>query len=292
MKVLVLGSTGYIGSAVTRRLTADGHTVVPFLKHGTAVAPEPGLDARFGDLQDPASLSAAVTGDIDAVVNIATPTGDEAVDAAAVEALTAPLRGTGRAFVYTSGIWVLGATGDRAVDEDAPVDAIDIVSYRPRIEQQVLDAARDDVCTSVIRPGIAYGHGGGIPGMMLAWAKEWGGGRYVGTPGTRWPMVHVDDLAALYALVLAKADPGTLWHGVGFESVGTPALAAAADFANGGVGRAEPWPVVEVAEAVGLQFAEALALDQTVSGSRAARVLGWQPVQAHPTTDLTAGSYV
>lgn len=292
MKVLVLGSTGYIGTAVTRRLVEDGHSVVPFFKTGTRLAPEPGTDVRFGDLTDPDSLRAAVTDDIDAVVNIATPTGDEEADAAAVQALTQPLRGTGRAFLYTSGIWVLGATGDRAADEDAPVNAIDIVGYRPRIERQVLDAARHDIRTSVVRPGIAYGHGGGIPALMLSWAKEQGTGRYVGMPGTRWPMVHVDDLAALYGLVLAKADAGTVWHGVAVESVGTPALAAAVDLAAGGIGRAEPWPVVEAAEAVGLPFAEALALDQTVSGDRAVRLLGWQPVQAHPTTDLTAGSYV
>ncbi|MFI6585477.1 NAD-dependent epimerase/dehydratase family protein [Embleya sp. NPDC050493] len=290
MKVLVLGSTGYIGSAVTRRLVDDGHTVVPFLKTGTA-APAPGPDVRFGDLTDPDSLRTAVTDDIDAVVNLATPTGDEQADAAAIDALTAPLRGTRRAFLYTSGVWVLGATGDRPVTEDAPTNAIDIVGYRPRIEQQVLDAARHDIRTGVVRPGIAYGHGGGIPALMLAWAKEHGTGRYVGTPGTRWPMVHVDDLATLYGLVLTKADAGTLWHGVAVDSVATPALAAAADLAAGGVGRAEPWPLEQAAETLGLPFAQALALDQTVSGDRAVRLLGWQPAQAHPTTDLIAGSH-
>ncbi|MDI2127690.1 NAD-dependent epimerase/dehydratase family protein [Yinghuangia seranimata] len=291
MKVLVLGSTGYIGTAVTRRLTQDGHTVVPFLKTGTTLPPEPGLDVRLGNLTDPDSLRAAVTDDIDAVVNLATPTGDEHADTAAIDALTQPLRGTGRALVYTSGIWVLGATGDNTATEDTPTDPIDIVGYRPRIEQQVLDAARDDVRTAVIRPGIAYGHGGGIPALMLNWAKENGTGRYVGTPDTRWPMVHIDDLAALYTLVLTKADPGTLWHGIAHTAVGTPALAAAADLAAGGTGRAEPWPLAQAAETLGLPFAQALALDQTISGDRAADLLGWQPTQAHPTTDLTAGSY-
>lgn len=287
MKVLVLGSTGYIGSAVVRRLVADGHTVVPFLKPGTAPASGSGVEVRVGDLTDPDSLRGAVTDDIDAVVNLATPTGDERADAAAVDALTAPLRGTHRAFLYTSGVWVLGATGDRPATEDTPTDPIDIVGYRPRIERRVLDAARHDVRTGVVRPGIAYGHGGGIPALMLAWAGEHGTGRYVGTPGTRWPMVHVDDLAALYGLVLTKADAGTLWHGVAHTSVATPALAAAADLAAGGTGRAESWPLEQAAETLGLPFAQALALDQTVSGDRAAHQLGWQPTQAHPTTDLT-----
>lgn len=37
--------------------------------------------------------------------------GDAATDLAAVDALAGPLRGTGRAFIYTSGTWVHGRTG-------------------------------------------------------------------------------------------------------------------------------------------------------------------------------------
>ncbi|MFJ8623832.1 NAD-dependent epimerase/dehydratase family protein [Kitasatospora sp. NPDC093550] len=285
MKVLVLGSTGYVGSAVVRKLTADGHRVVHFVRD-TGRLP-PGADVRVGDLADPSSLRAAVTDDIDAVLNLATPTGDEAVDTAAVDALTRPLRGSGRAFVYTSGVWVLGATGDRAADEAAPVNAIPIVGYRPRIEQRVLASAEDNVRAVVLRPGIVYGHGGGIPGLMTGWAREHGTGRYVGPVTTRWPMVHVDDLAELYALALTKAEPGSVLHGVAHEAVPVAALAAAADLAAGGTGRAEPWAVEQAAEAVGVPFAEALALHQVVSGRRAVTELGWNPTRPHPLTDLT-----
>ncbi|MFF4344370.1 NAD-dependent epimerase/dehydratase family protein [Kitasatospora sp. NPDC001540] len=287
MKVLVLGSTGYIGSAVVRQLTADGHQVVHFAKEGRRLPA--GASVRTGDLADPASLRAAVTEDIDAVVNLATPTGDEAVDTAAVDALVERLRGTGRAFVYTSGVWVLGATGDTAVDEDAPTDAIAIVGYRPRIEQRVLAAAGNDVRAVVVRPGIVHGHGGGIPGLMTGWAREHGAGRYVGSPATRWPMVHVDDLAELFVLAVTKADAGSLLHGVAHEAVPVAALAAAADLAAGGTGRAEPWPVEQAAEAVGAPFAEALGLHQVVSGRRAVTELGWNPTRPYVLTELTEG---
>lgn len=223
--------------------------------------------------------------------NIATPTGDEAVDAAAVDALLERLRGTGRAFVYTSGVWVLGATGDRAADEESAANAIDIVGYRPRIEQRVLAAAADGVRSAVIRPGIAYGNGGGIPALMVAWAKEHGRGRYVGPASTRWPMVHVDDLAELYGLVLERGTAGGILHGIALEAVPAAALAAAADLAAGGIGRAEPWPVEQAAQTLGLPFAQALALDQTVSGARATAELGWRPSRPYVTTDLASGSY-
>ncbi|MEU4346170.1 NAD-dependent epimerase/dehydratase family protein [Streptomyces sp. NPDC023838] len=285
MKVLVLGSTGYIGSAVVRRLTAEGHQVVHLAKDADRLpAGAPGL---VGDLADPASLRAAVTDDIDAVVNLATPTGDEAVDAAAVDALTERLRGSGRAFVYTSGVWVLGATGDAPVDEDAPTNAIAIVGYRPRIEQRALATGGDDVRAVVVRPGIVYGRGGGIPGLMTDWAREHGAGRYVGSAATRWPMVHVDDLAELFVLAVTKADAGSVLHGVAHEAVPVAALAAAADIAAGGSGRAEPWPLEQAAEAVGSPFAEALGLNQVVSGQRAVAELGWLPSRPYVLTELT-----
>ena len=118
--ILVTGATGYIGSAVVARLTRQGHDVVPLVKNAAGLHPD--TPVRVGDLADPSSLRAAVTDDVDAVVNLATPTGDEAVDTAALEALVAPLRGTGRAYVYTSGVWVLGATGDTPLAEDAATD--------------------------------------------------------------------------------------------------------------------------------------------------------------------------
>ncbi|MEU6667918.1 NAD-dependent epimerase/dehydratase family protein [Streptomyces sp. NPDC046727] len=288
MRILVLGATGYIGSAVVSQLTLAGHDVVPLVKDAAALHPD--VPVRVGDLTDPASLRSAVTDDVDAVVNLATPTGDEAVDTAALEALLAPLRGTGRAFVYTSGVWVLGATGDAPVTEDADTDPIAIVGYRPRIEQRVLAAAGDDVRAVVIRPGIVYGRDGGITALMTGWARQHGTGRYVGSAATRWPMVHVDDLAELYVIALTKADSGDLLHGVAHESVPVAAVAAAADVAAGGTGRAEPWPLAEASEVLGAPFAEALALDQVVSGRRAVEELGWLPSRPHVLTELAGGT--
>jgi NAD(P)-dependent dehydrogenase (short-subunit alcohol dehydrogenase family) len=78
MNILLIGATGYIGSAVANHLTAAGHQVV-------GLSPSGG--DRTGDLKDPDSLTRAVTPDIDAVVNLAPPTGDASVDAAAMAAL-------------------------------------------------------------------------------------------------------------------------------------------------------------------------------------------------------------
>lgn len=290
MRVLVIGAGGYLGSVLTERLAEAGHEVVALVRPGADPAPG-AAEARVGDLADPASLTAAVTSDIDAVVNIATPSGDAAADAAAVEALTAPLRDTGRAFVYTSGVWVLGVTGAATLDETAPAAPLPIVGYRPEIERQVLDTARNGVRASVVRPGIVHGRGAGIPALLVQWAREDGAPRVVGDLATRWPMVHVDDLAELFVKVLADAPAGTVWHGITETAVPVRDLAVAAARVAGVEGEPAVRPVKEAAEELGEPFAEALAADQSISGQAARDRLGWKPARPGAVADLREGSY-
>ncbi|MCP2324452.1 nucleoside-diphosphate-sugar epimerase [Hamadaea flava] len=281
MKVLVIGATGYIGSAVARKLRERGHEVVALTREAAAGS---AYEVRIGDLTRPETLVAAIGDDIDAVVNAATSSGDQAADEAATAALIDAL--AGRVLVQTSGIWVLGQTGREPVDESAPTNPLPIVSYRPLIEQQVLAAADRGVRSVVIRPGIVYGRDGGIPALLLNLARKHGVGRYFGSPATRWPMVHVDDLADLYALAVESAPAGTLLHGVDEPAVSVAALAAATDLAAGGIGRAELWLRPDAAATLGEPFADALALDQAVSGERARALLGWQPAARYAVRDL------
>ncbi|RJK97698.1 NAD-dependent epimerase/dehydratase family protein [Vallicoccus soli] len=286
MRVLLVGATGYVGSAVAERLAGAGHEVVALLRPGRD-APPPVGEVRRGDLRDPASLTAAVTGEVDAVVHAGAPTGDGAVDAAAVEALLAPLRTGGGTFVLTSGVWVLGGTGSATLDESAPVAPVALVRERPAVEQRVLAAAADGVRAVVLRPGVVHGRGGGIPRLLVDLARTHGAGRYVGAP-VGWPMVHVDDLADLYAVALERATAGTVLHGVAEPSVPVVELADAAARAAGLGGGAAAWPLAEARAALGAPFADALALDQSVSAERTRRSLGWRPFRPGAVEDLRA----
>ncbi|MFD9791626.1 NAD-dependent epimerase/dehydratase family protein [Streptomyces sp. NPDC059070] len=284
MKVLLVGASGYIGSAVSSHLAAAGHQVVALVR--TPGRSDVRHEQRVADLTDPASLSRAVTSDIDAVINLATPTGDASADAAATTALTDPLRGTGRAFVYASGVWVLGATGPAAADESAPVNPLPIVGYRPSIERQVLDLAADGVRATVIRPGVVHGNGGGIPALLVELARKHGHPTYVGEGSVHWPMVHVEDLAELFVATVERAPAGSLWHGVAESSVLVRDLAAAAGAVAGVAGEPQPWPLEDARAELGAPFADALALDQTVSGEAARTGLDWLPRRAGAIADV------
>ncbi|BFV61142.1 hypothetical protein KCMC57_up62460 [Kitasatospora sp. CMC57] len=292
MKVLLTGATGYIGSAVTDHLTAAGHQVVA-LTRGAEPQPGRGWHAQVvGDTADPASLAGAVTPDIEAVVHLAPPSGDADVDTAVIEALAAPLRGTGRPFVYTSGVWVLGATGEaQDIGEEAPVNPIDIVGYRPQIEQRVLAEVAEGVRAVVVRPGIVYGRGGGIPAILVDRARQQEAPEYYGEAGVRWPTVHVDDLAELFVAAVERAGAGTVWHGVGESAVPVRDLARAAGRAAGLLAAPRAVPLERAAEVFGPLFAGALALDQSVSGGAARTVLGWRPERPGPVAELVSGSY-
>lgn len=251
MKVLVLGGTGYIGSAVVSSLRSAGHDAVPVSR-----TPDPSDPSSLsGDLADPASLAALVTPDVDAVVHAAAPSIGWDVQQEGVRALVAAL--DGRRLVYTSGIWALGATTEPAT-ESSPVNPIPLVTGRPAVERLVTDAGG-----VVIRPGVVHGEGKGLLALL--------DGRYVGDESTTWPMVHVGDLGALYLLALEQAEAGSVLHGVAEPAV------RVADIAASSHGTATPWP--DAADELGPDFAEALGLSQVV-GSPAATALGWVP--RHP----------
>lgn len=288
MRVFVTGATGYVGTAIVQALRRAGHEVAGLARSDDA---ERALEAAGcavvrGSLANAEALARGAR-EADAVIHAgATGRADQAeVDTAAVAALLDALAGSGRPFIYTSGLWVLGATGDQAADEDAPLNPAAIVAWRAEVERTVRDAAARGIRSVVLRPGVVYGRGGGTPRMFVSAARKKGVVRYVGDGGQRWPPVHVDDLAELYVLAL-EAPAGTVLNAAG-PSLPVREIAEAAARANGA--RAEPWPLDEARAVLG-PFADALALDQQVSAERA-HALGWTPSRPSVIDELRSGSY-
>ncbi|HLH08814.1 MAG TPA: NAD-dependent epimerase/dehydratase family protein [Terriglobales bacterium] len=289
MRVLVTGAGGYIGSAVSEELAKHGHHVLAFVREGKKVPAYKNIEPVYGDVSNPNSLSSAVRKS-EAVIHTAASMGPDMpkVDETAIDAILKAAAEGKQRFLYTSGIWLLGKTGANAADENTPVNPIPLVAWRAKHEQQVIGAAKS-FPTAVIRPGMVYGRGGGIPAMFSRSVPEKGAVTAVGDGENRWPMVHVEDLAVLYRLILEKAEPGAIVHGATGETLKVKKMAEAAAKGAGVPGKVVYWPVEQARSVLG-PFADALTLDQDIV-SVVAPKLGWSPRKAGVLEDLERGSY-
>jgi len=276
MRVFLTGGTGYVGSAVLDSLVRGGHHVDALVRNseGAARVQARGGHPVLGDIVQSASwrdAAAAADGAVHAAVEYSPR--QVAVDAGAIDGLLSLPEKSGRFLIYTSGIWVLGPAPD-PIDETAPVNAIEIVSWRPAHEQRVLGAAASGVRAIVVRPGIVYGGARGIVGDLLKDAAN-SLVRIVGTGENHWPLIYERDLGDLYARLVNTPTADGIYHATdgGAETV-NEIVTALADHAP-----TQPsirhMPLAEARKKMG-PYAEALALDQIVRSPRA-RALGWTP---------------
>lgn len=294
MRVLVTGATGYLGGAISGALRGDGHEVI-----GTARSADGAREletAGFGfveaDLTDPGSLGRAAAG-VDVVVHAAAINGPEraSADRAAVTAMLEALAGRSAGFVYTSGTWVLGDTGDSVATEKWPCRPLPVNAWQLEVEEMVLAAHTGDVRTAVVRPATVHGSGGGTFAGYVAQARKRGAVRVVGTGAQIWSTVHRDDLADLYARLVRGPDAGGIFHAASGFGYPVRDLALAAAIAAGDAPpRVEEWALDDARARLG-PIADAFALTQRVEAQRSRSVLGWVPRGPTALEDLLAGSY-
>lgn len=290
LTIFLTGATGYIGSAIADAALKAGHAVVGLARSDDAARKltAKGVTPHPGDITTPATLADAARS-ADAVIHTGT-TNNGDLDRQGVAAMLDALRGSNKPLIYTSGVWVLGDTGGRAVDETAELQPLPMVAWRPGVERMVLDTAQQGVRAIVIRPAIVYGSGGGIPAELVQSARERRAARYVGTGENHWPLIHRDDLADLYLRALLNAPGATLLHAADDTRLRVKEIAEAASIGAGAKGRTESWPLADARKALG-GYADALVLDQQVSSAKARAMLGWAAHAPSVIDDLKTGSY-
>ena len=109
-------------------------------------------------------------------------------------------------------------------------------------------------------------------GVFLRFARdavERNAVRVVGSEEVRWPLVHSDDLAALYALALERAPARSAWIGAANDGVMVGRIARAFAKRFGTRNRDPQIISIDAAAAEWGEWARGYARDQRLSGAKA-----------------------
>jgi nucleoside-diphosphate-sugar epimerase len=279
MKAFVTGGTGSIGGAVITALVARGHDVSALCRSAASAqaVEQAGAAPVPGDLREPKAWLPALD-DADAVIHAGATWHDDmaAVDRNMSESVIEKLQGLTRtrAFIYTGGCWLYGATGDVVATEETPFDSLPEFAYSIPTIDAVL--SNEHIRGMVIHPAMVYERDGGVFERIVRDVERLGYARIVGSETVRWPLVHRDDLGVLYALMMEKGQAGDAYNAATVEGMPIGQITQAIVKR---LGCEEPPRVVDIESmrAESESTAAGFALDQQMSGKKAMRELGWTP---------------
>jgi len=289
VRVFVLGGTGSIGSAVVQELIRRGHDVLALARSDVSAAKsgEAGATPMLGDIAAPEPWTGRFPS-VDAVIHMACDfsTAMGAIDRRLLDVLLPALAAQPNRprFIYTGGGWLFGATGDALATEATPFCPLPAFAWMVPNLKRVLEATEVDGI--VIHPAMVYAGGGGVFQRFARDAVERDAVRVVASERVRWPLVHSEDLAALYVLALEKAPARSSYIGAAIDglAVGRIARAFAGRF---GTRLVEPQIISPdaIADELG-EWARGYALDQRLSGAKARWELGWSPGHLDPEAEI------
>jgi nucleoside-diphosphate-sugar epimerase len=294
-RILLFGSRGYLGSAISDCLIAAGHHVTAVARDSaSAVAIQArGLESLPDSIEDMGQLVRQLHG-YDALVFAAKIAYER--EEAVYRALLDGFDGTDRPFVMTSGTGVLGipapdgSWSQETFTEDDSFTPPPWLAVRARTEEVVRRASDRGVHTLVIRPPLIWGRGGSVqvPAVFDS-VQRTGTACYLGAGLNVYSNVHVDDLAELYRLALDHGTPGAVYHAVAgeinFRTIAEHVAAVMNTTARSvEFSRAQQiWGPVLARTGFGVN-----SRSRTVAS---VRDLGWRPRHTDLAADITEGSY-
>jgi dihydroflavonol-4-reductase len=283
-KALVTGGSGFIGSAVTRALVADGRQVCVLLEPGADPRGLDGLDVEqvTGDVRDLDAVRRAVAG-CSSVFHVAAlyrfwsrdPRDFYAVNVGGTRNVLTAARDAGvERIVYTSTVGTLGLDHGRTAHElDYPDVGHLFGSYKRSkyvAEHEVLRAAAEGLPVTLVLPTTPLGPGDRAPTPTGRIVLDFLNGRMPGYVDTVLNVVHVDDVARGHVLAHDRGAVGRSYI-LGGENLSLKDLLARLATHTG-----LPRPRVRVPRAATLAVAWA---SDTIEG----RIL-----RRHPTVPLEA----
>jgi len=313
MKILITGSSGYLGVNMAGAALEKGHSVV-----GLDIKPSGISHASFkevtGDITDLQVVKQAAAG-CEAVFHLAAALAqferDEKhmheVNVRGTEnILAAALEHNARKFMYTSSVEVYGINVPVPCTEDAPIAPI--CQYgRDKVESEKLcrEYLAKGMDITIFRPPTINGPGQNEP-FLVSQMEGISQGKATLLPGggkTRLQMVDVDDVSS--AIFLALDNPRSKGLAMNLGSDNVPTLRAMAEalyrhagkppkfiVINASVARA----VVSMLSALHLspiepQHLEIALRDYVFDNSLARETLGWKPVKDDIQSSIAAYDY-
>ncbi|KUP92005.1 NAD-dependent epimerase/dehydratase family protein [Tritonibacter horizontis] len=279
MRIFLLGATGSIGCAILRDLLAAGHDVTGLCRSDTAArfVSDLGASVQRGDMRRPDDWAQALEAQDAVIQAAATFDADMArADRIVVDTIrtAAARRARPLRLIYTGGCWLYGDTGDRIADETTPFAPLPAFAWMLDHAALLRDAAALSV--AVIHPGMVYHTTGGVFDRMLADIDADRPIEIWGNPETRWPLVHRDDLAVAYRLLVEQPELCGDFNAVAETGVPVGQIAATLARARGHDGRLFCPPRQDVLSRAG-HWALGPMLDQQLSAARLQTATGWRP---------------
>ena len=291
MRVFVTGAAGFIGTATTRELIANGHEVLGLARSdaNAETLEKMGAKVHRGSLGDLNSLREGAKA-ADGIIHLAfihdfskfAENGQ--IDKNAIDTMGEVMAGSDKPFIVTSG--TLMVAPGRLATEEVPA-----MPGSPRMSETagLAFAARGVRAMAVRLPQVHGGDGKcGLVNWLLNIAREKGISAYIGDGGNRWSGAHRLDVARLYRLALEKGLAGTSYHAVADEGV------TARDIAEI-IGRQLNLPVASITPAEASAHFGMMAMfagmDGAASSALTRQWLGWKPTQIGLIADISRPGY-
>lgn len=293
MRVFITGAAGFIGTATTKELIANGHKVLGLARSdaNAEALKKLGADVHRGSLEDLESLKSGAKqtdGTIHCafIHDFAKFAENGQIDKRAIEAMGNVLEGTNKPFIVTSGTGLI-APGVVITEEMRRDDS----PHMPRVSEQAgLAFAKRGVRAMAIRLPQVHGADGkaGLITYLLEAARRKRSAAYVGDGSARWAAAHRLDVARLYRLVLEKGTADGIYHAVGEEGVPMRQILDV-------IGRALNVPVVSIKQDEAGDYYGPLAmfagLDMPASSALTQKWLGWTPKEIGLIADIGQPNY-
>jgi nucleoside-diphosphate-sugar epimerase len=242
---LVTGGTGFLGASLAHRLLSDGVRVRVLARSQARAKPlaDLGAEIAISDINDGAAVRAAVDG-MQVIYHLAGPLLVPGIPAGQywrTHVLGTKLlidcceKAPGlERFVHCSTTGVLGVTGDRPADEDAPFRPTNVYERaKADAETAVRNKWRQGFPVVIARPGLVYGPGDThlLPFFRSIFHRRF---RPIGRRRAWLHPIYIDDMTeALVRCGQRTAAIGECFHLAGKEPVAVSELAGVIAWAEG-----------------------------------------------------------